>query len=175
MAELPEDDADWRKLKPSAPKYGKGIDGVSYVPMTGRVARMHNITWSPMSEDEQIDEGHEEYPEFKAHPYRLYSDEPLNTTQNHFSAKGVRYYFDKNTNIDRNGEKPRIFADDDGELWIHDGHHRIIASRLKGEPYIDVMRHENWGDDGRMTKYPEWADYPEEEKNKPLYTEEGEQ
>ena len=164
MAELPEDDADWRKLKPSAPKYGKDIDGVSYVPMTGRVARMHNITYVPMSEEEQEDEGHHEYPEFRAHPYRLYHDEPLYTTQKHFVARGIRKYIDRPQDDPHDDDKPHLFSDDSGDLWIHDGHHRIIASRLRGEPYIDVMRSENWGDDDRTTEYPEWANYPEEGK-----------
>jgi hypothetical protein len=126
------------------------------IPMTGRVARMHNITYVPMSDEEQEQEGHYQIPdENDAHLYRLYRDEPLYTTQEHFGTRGVRHYVDNPGTPTTSGsnEKPVIFPDDEGDLWIHDGHHRIIASRLRGEPYIDVMRHQTYGDNNP----PDWV------------------
>lgn len=128
------------------------------IPMTSRVARMHNITYVPMSVDEQEEEGHYLYSdedEYPAHPYRLYRDEPLYTTQEHFGTRGVRHYVDNPESLttSASADKPHIFSDDDGAFWINEGHHRIIASRLRGEPYIDVMRHEHWEDNGD----PDWV------------------
>jgi hypothetical protein len=133
------------------PKYTKDpVDGEPQIPMTGRVARMHNITYVPMSEEEKEDEGHYYIPEENdSHPFRLYSNEPLYSSQSHFGTRGVRKYIDTPPGPNH---KPVIFPDDDGALWIHDGHHRIIASRLRGEPYIDVMRHESWEDNND----PDW-------------------
>jgi hypothetical protein len=136
------------------PKYeikdvGGGPEGM--IPMTGRVARMHNITYVPMTEDEKEQEGHYQIPEENdSHPYRLYHYEPLYSTQEHFGTRGIRNYVDTPPG---SNEKPVIFPDDEGDLWIHDGHHRIIASRLRGEPYIDVERHENWEDNNN----PDWV------------------
>jgi hypothetical protein len=126
------------------------------IPMTGRVARMHNITYIPMSENEMSAEGHYEYTEeYPSHPYRLYRTEPLSTTQEHFGTRGIRHYVDnpEEPTPSASAEKPILFADDYNDLWIHEGHHRIIASRLRGEPYIDVMRHENREDNDD----PDWV------------------
>lgn len=131
--------------KDEDPKYRKSFDGEPMIPMTGRVARMHNITYIPLTDEEQDE--HMFRIENTSHSvYRLYRDEPLFTYQEHFGTQGIRHYIDRPNDYGEGIDKPQIYPDEDGDLWINDGHHRIIASRLRGEPYIDVYKHDSYED-----------------------------
>jgi len=64
-------------------------------------------------------------------------DQVLHTSQQAVDAPGLRAYVDKPNNPeewkdDYGYDAPQVFSHK-GKLWIHDGHHRIIASRLRGE------------------------------------------
>jgi hypothetical protein len=115
------------------------------IPMTGRVARMHNVTYIPLTNDEHMKHIHSttgtRYNEF-----RLDRDTPLYTSQEHLGTQGIRFYMKHPDQVTRyaGNDKPEIYPDEDGALWIKEGHHRIIASRLRGEPYIDVLKHESY-------------------------------
>jgi hypothetical protein len=90
-----------------------------------------------------VDEAHEGT---RYNEYRLYRDEPLFTEQEHFGTQGIRHYIDNPTvrTPSAGNDKPEVYPDRDGDLWINEGHHRIIASRLRGEPYINVFKHESY-------------------------------
>jgi hypothetical protein len=127
------------------PEYTVSFFGEPRIPMTGRVARMHNITYVPLTKDESMehDMAHEGT---RYNEYRLHRDEPLFTEQSHFGTMGIRHYVDNPTvnTAWAGSDKPEVYPDRDGALWINEGHHRIIASRLRGEPYIDVLKHESY-------------------------------
>jgi hypothetical protein len=127
-------------------------NGEAWVPMTGRVARMHNITYVPMSEDDIINHENEnfkgvrrpsggiDYPDQKEQ--LLDRNVPLFTKQAHFSAEGIRHYVDTPDELfvkDTDYPTPVVYTAKDGRTWIHDGHHRIITSRLRGEQSIKVI------------------------------------
>ena len=63
---------------------------------------------------------------------KLYSDDPIFTGQSGLDATTVSSYRKTGSN-----ELPLVFTHK-GRLWIHDGHHRIVASRLNKDPYILV-------------------------------------
>lgn len=123
------------------------------LPMTGRVPRMHNITWHDEEEDPDYHEQREEdsWDYMPAHPevVDLPASHPLHTTQTHYGTRGIRRYVDDpNAShiggighvqvIDEEEEElPKVYHHE-GADWIADGHHRIMASRLRGEPSIKV-------------------------------------
>jgi len=124
------------------PKYETDpFTGSPSIPMTGRVARMHNITYVPLSEEEESEHDYMAGEGNLVH-YRLQNHEPLFSQQTHFQTQGVRHFMDTPYDLKnfKEGDTPVVYPDNDGALWINDGHHRIIASRLKGDPYIDVFR-----------------------------------
>lgn len=115
------------------------------ISMTGRVARMHNITYVPLNTDADFEHFQATYGT-RYNEYRLYRDEPLFTQQSAFRTSGIRHYIDNPnvTTANANNDKPEVYPDRNGKIWIKEGHHRIIASRLRGEPYIDVLKHESY-------------------------------
>lgn len=132
------------------PKYYVGRYDGPQVPMTGRVARTHNITYVPMSDEEWIDHENENHiaPDRTNYTYPNEKEQildrstPLYTWQSHFGTSGIRHYtdnpdklFDPNTDY----PTPVVFTGKDGRTWIKDGHHRIITSRLRGEQSIKVI------------------------------------
>lgn len=61
----------------------------------------------------------------------------LHTSQSSVDSPGLRAYVDRPNNPeewkdDVGFDAPEV-VEHKGRLWIHDGHHRIIASRLRGE------------------------------------------
>ena len=115
------------------------------ISMTGRVARMHNITRLPLTDDEDFEHTQATYGT-RYNEYRLHRDEPLFTNQNGFRVSGIKHYLaNPNTpTANASNDKPEVYPDREGKIWIKEGHHRIIASRLRGEPYIDVLKHESY-------------------------------
>ena len=128
--------------EPKNPEYRITDDGEPRIPMTGRVARMHNVTYVPPEPWDQY--FHDScISDTQTEPMRLDRNTPLYTFQDSFGTRGMRHYVDtpnENTPGARS-EKPEVYNTEDGKLWIREGHHRIIASRLRGEPYIDVTKH----------------------------------
>lgn len=133
------------------PKYFVAKSLGPQVPMVGRVARTHNITYVPMSEEEIIAHENENFGEPVREPKWYYPNEkekqldrntPLFSKQSHFGTQGIRHYVD---NPDVPAEKdseyptPVVYTGRDGRIWIHNGHHRIISSRLRGESSIKVI------------------------------------
>ena len=70
----------------------------------------------------------------------LPADVPLKSTQTTFDTAGVRHYYDSpNERLpETKNSTPMIWRDTAGNHWVHDGHHRIIASRLRGDASIHV-------------------------------------
>ena len=72
-------------------------------------------------------------------------DEPLNTTQKHLHMKTLKRYlkgdvpeFDPAFEGEEVPYNPDILYTDRGDLWIDEGHHRIVTSRLNEHLDIDV-------------------------------------
>jgi hypothetical protein len=123
------------------------------LPMTGRVPRMHNITWHDEAEDPEyhLQRTEDSFDSMPAHPEikTLLASHPLHTTQSHYGTKGIRRYVN-NPNASHLGGMGHVQTTDpeDEELpqiyrhggldWINEGHHRILASRLRGESSIQV-------------------------------------
>jgi hypothetical protein len=133
------------------PEYFKSKYGGPQVPMTGRVARMHNITYVPMTEEETIDHENKNFsePERSNWTYpnekekQLDRNTPLFSKQSHFTTRGIRHYVDNPDVLAEEGNTdyptPVVYTGRDGKMWIHNGHHRIISSRLRGEQSIKVI------------------------------------
>jgi hypothetical protein len=134
--------------QPEDPKYRIAPDGEPRVPMTGRVARMHNVTYVKPKGSEKF--YHDIcISETQYEPMRLDRNTPLFTFQDSFGTRGIRHYVDNpnQPTSEAFAETPQVYNTEDGRLWISEGHHRIIASRLRGEPYIDVHKMStNWED-----------------------------
>ena len=68
---------------------------------------------------------------------------PLFTVQSHFGTMGVRHYIDTPDVLANGGDTdyptPVVYTGRDGRMWIKEGHHRIISSRLRGEQSIKVI------------------------------------
>jgi hypothetical protein len=79
------------------------------------------------------------------HPENMWdmpATEKLHTTQGSLEKSGIRHYIDHPNNPEnwKEGEgydAPEVYSHK-GKTWIHEGHHRIIASRLRGEHSIKV-------------------------------------
>ena len=133
------------------PEYFKSKYSGPQVPMTGRVARMHNITYVPMSEDETIEHENENFspPDRSNWTYpnekekQLDRNVPLFSKQSHFGTQGIRHYIDTPDVLANEGDTdyptPVVYTAKDGKMWIHNGHHRIISSRLRGEQSLKVI------------------------------------
>jgi hypothetical protein len=130
-------------------RYKDPVDGPR-IPMTGRVARMHNITYVPMNEDQIIDQENENFQEPDRSNWTYPNEKvkmldrnvPLFTKQSHFSTVGIRHYIDTPDVLsytETDNPIPVIVTGKDGKVWIHDGHHRIISSRLRGEQSLKVI------------------------------------
>jgi hypothetical protein len=133
------------------PEYFKYDELGPQIPMTGRVARTHNITYVPMTEDEIVDHENENF----QHPVRgaelrwvnekekqLDRNTPLFSKQSHFGTMGIRHYIDTPDVLaekDTDYPTPVVYTGKDGRMWIHNGHHRIISSRLRGEQSLKVI------------------------------------
>jgi hypothetical protein len=110
-------------------------------PVFSRIG-MH-VNMDPETEDE-----HEWELEQNTRPGKLVdlpSHVTLHTFQRHIDRAGIRGYINnpyKPDESDTSGS--RTFIHDpivyklDGAHWIYEGHHRIAASRLKGEPSLKV-------------------------------------
>jgi len=133
------------------PEYFKSKYSGPQVPMTGRVARMHNITYVPMTEEETIEHENENFSPPVREPKWFYPNEkekqldrntPLFSKQSHFTTRGIRHYVDNpDVLVDHETDYPTpvVYTAKDGKMWIHNGHHRIISSRLRGEQSIKVI------------------------------------
>ena len=132
------------------PEYFKSKYSGPQVPMTGRVARMHNITYVPMTEEETIDHENKNFsePDRSTYTYpnekekQLDRNTPLFSKQSHFGTQGIRHYIDNpDVLVDHETDYPTpvVYTGKDGKMWIHNGHHRIISSRLRGEQSIKVI------------------------------------
>lgn len=72
----------------------------------------------------------------------MHPDEALHTTQQGLSGEDVQRYVAQPKAVPFNplSRRPRII-EHEGELWIHDGHHRIAAARSQGRPIrVDVVK-----------------------------------
>ena len=133
------------------PEYFKSENSGPQIPMTGRVARMHNITYVPMTEDEFIDHENKNFSEPDRTDWTYPNEKeklldrnvPLFTVQSHFGTMGVRHYIDTPDVLANGGDTdyptPVVYTGRDGRMWIKEGHHRIISSRLRGEQSIKVI------------------------------------
>lgn len=132
------------------PKYYVSKYDGPQVPMVGRVARVHNITYVPMSEEELIEHENENFSELdrksSTYPHekekQLDRNTPLFTWQSHFGTQGIRHYMDTPDVLmykETDYPTPVVYTGKDGKVWIKDGHHRIISSRLRGEQSIKVI------------------------------------
>lgn len=69
-------------------------------------------------------------------------DEPLNTMQTYLHGPTVRKYMKNPPSKDPHspGEPylPWVYKAPRGSKWIEEGHHRIVASRLRGDTSTDV-------------------------------------
>lgn len=69
-------------------------------------------------------------------------DEPLNTMQTYLHGPTVRKYMKNPPSKDPHfpGEPylPEVYTAPRGSKWIEEGHHRIVASRLRGDADTDV-------------------------------------
>ena len=132
------------------PEYFKEDEDGPQIPMTGRVARLHHITYVPMSDEEvinhenenfsEIDRENWEYPNEKEK--QLDRNTPLFSKQSHFGTQGIRHYIDNPDVLAdpyTDYPTPVVYTGKDGKMWIHNGHHRIISSRLRGEQSIKVI------------------------------------
>jgi hypothetical protein len=70
---------------------------------------------------------------------KLYSDMPLVTGQDTADKTTLNSYKKASSK-----DAPTVFTHK-GQMWIHDGHHRISASRMNGEEYI-IAKHWNTGE-----------------------------
>jgi hypothetical protein len=70
------------------------------------------------------------------------ASQELHTSQTHVDRAGVRSYIDRPNDPEHwdenNGYDAPSVYEHQGKLWIHEGHHRIIASRLRGDSSIKV-------------------------------------
>lgn len=78
------------------------------------------------------------------YPHEMYDlphHQTVHTTQDTVDRAGIRSYIDKPNNPEHYGEDgydaPEVFHHK-GNFWVYEGHHRIIASRLRGEPSTKV-------------------------------------
>lgn len=147
---------------------GKRKSPENLLPMTGSVPRFHNITYREHSYKDSVnrtvkaEDSKPETPSVVDLPATL----KLNTTQSHYGTLGIRRYIDQPdaphtssghrlSKNNRSTDIPQVYSEG-GELWIHEGHHRIIASRLSGEPSIQVQY---WDGDNPRSSIP--CDQPE--------------
>lgn len=70
------------------------------------------------------------------------ASEELHTTQGSLDKSGIRHFIDHPNNPEhwKEGEgydAPQVYSHQ-GKTWIYEGHHRIMASRLRGEHSIKV-------------------------------------
>jgi len=133
------------------PKYFKEDEEGPQIPMTGRVARLHHITYVPMTEDEIIDHENENFSPIRGTDWSYPNEKeklldrntPLFSKQSHFGTQGIRHYIDNPDVLANGGDTdyptPVVYTGKDGRMWIHNGHHRIISSRLRGEQSIKVI------------------------------------
>lgn len=124
-------------------------DGEALLPMTSRVPRMHNVIWhndneNPEEHEDRIAIAGETMPSHPDH-WDLPSNVVLHTSQSHFGSGGIRRYMSNPEAPSQGSEGRHEYGEDlpevyshGGKYWIYEGHHRIIASRLRGEGSIPV-------------------------------------
>jgi hypothetical protein len=71
------------------------------------------------------------------------SRETLNTAQDYLDGPTVQQYLSEGApEMDRHYPErryiPEVYETTRGSKWIDEGHHRIVASRLRGDPHTDV-------------------------------------
>jgi hypothetical protein len=106
----------------------------------GKQGDQVNILYKPDPDawEEAMGAAEESMPKFPS-LVRLHKDEPLVTGQDTASASTISSYRKSSSK-----EPPTVFTHQ-GQLWVHDGHHRIAASRLNGEDYI-LVKHWSTGE-----------------------------
>lgn len=72
-------------------------------------------------------------------------NETLNTAQNYLHAPTLRKYIkgnvpEKHPDYGNADYLPEVLETVRGSKWIDEGHHRIVASRLRGDPDIKVYQ-----------------------------------
>jgi hypothetical protein len=118
------------------------------IPMNKPVFKNIGITYheeDPTSEERFSREEAADSTKEHQHPedmYHLSSKVELHTSQEAADRAGIRSYVDKPNDPDEwyddiGYDAPEVYHYH-GKEWIHDGHHRIIASRLRGESSIRV-------------------------------------
>ena len=70
------------------------------------------------------------------------ASEELHTTQSVLNKSTIRHFVDNPNNPEewKDGEgynAPEVYTHQ-GKLWVHEGHHRLIASRLRGDSSTKV-------------------------------------
>ena len=109
------------------------------IPMSGRVPRVHNMAKVPFEHyEDAMGAGEATVPKSKSLGIiDLGRDVVLHTGQDTLSSSTVQKY-QNNPGAENDTPYPTVFTYGN-KLWVHDGHHRIVASRLRGEPSIAVQ------------------------------------
>ena len=127
----------------SGRKFGPQND----IPLTKDVFKRVNVVSHPeqFGEDEELDRQlAADDTRTHQHPHEMHdlpAHQAVHTTQDTVDRAGIRSYIDKPNNPEHWTEEgydaPEVYHHQ-GKMWIYEGHHRIIASRLRGEPSIKV-------------------------------------
>lgn len=109
-----------------------------FIDLSKHVFRKIGIIAHEGDEDEFDHDAENEYMVHRPE-YHTIQDIPstatLNTYQTSVIKSGIKHYIDnpqKLIDTDSGSELPTVY-ERDGSYWIYDGHHRIAASRLRGE------------------------------------------
>lgn len=128
---------------------GRQFGPKSWIPTDKPVFKNINVISHPELIDSDEDwNRHEDAQETLsyAHPHEMV-DLPahveVHTTQLSVDRAGIRSYVDRPNDHTRWDDEigfdaPQVYQHS-GKLWVYEGHHRIIASRLRGEPSIKVQ------------------------------------
>lgn len=113
-----------------------------YVRTSGNAARNVGIIYDPQGPADGFEERNVDSNIKYGYTVRhhLPKDVPLYTAQGRFDTAGVRHYYDNPSQKlpDPGHVRPIVWRDSQGKHWIKEGHHRIIASRLRGDEAIPV-------------------------------------
>lgn len=128
---------------------GRQFGPKSWMPTDKSVFKNINVIAHPEQKDTDEDWSRHDAAlntRFHVEPHEmkdLASDVPVHTTQTSVDRAGIRSYVDQPNDHTRwdddNGyDAPEVYHHE-GKLWVYEGHHRIIASRLRGEPSIKAQ------------------------------------
>lgn len=122
-------------------------NGDALISMASGAPRSKNIVFvkdeTPDDYEDRVESAGWSMPSHPEH-WDLPTTQPVHTSQERFGAQGIRKYMknpestsETSEGRDHTEDLPEVYSHG-GKIWIYEGHHRILASRLRGDSSIPV-------------------------------------